>query len=215
MERLPHRLIRVAEVGKGVTPNKTSPPLKEEPTSSGTGYGKSRTLTGNEVLSRRQTKHDPPEILRGASLGERGKQKESKTTPQGKPGVISPRTPPQPHQYPEHDQRCHHGRPSDEKRGPSATTSPIRDQPTQHLAARLSTAELTGWALQKTRSPTWKGLAIRPLLNFLLTLSLDCRSLTLTASQVSLTLGVPGTGRRLSRLQRLDKGTEGGRINMT
>ncbi|KAG8241809.1 hypothetical protein J6590_078441 [Homalodisca vitripennis] len=90
---------------KGATPNKTSPPLKEEPTSSGTGYGKSRTLTGNEVLSRRQTKHDPPEILRGASLGEGRKQKESKTTPQGKPGVISPRTPPQPHQYPEHDQR--------------------------------------------------------------------------------------------------------------
>ncbi|KAG8256597.1 hypothetical protein J6590_065308 [Homalodisca vitripennis] len=105
--------------------------LNKEPTSSGTGYGKSRTLTGNEVLSRRQTKHDPPEILRGASLGERRKQKESKTTPQGKPGVISPRTPPQPHQYPEHDQRCHRGRPSDEKRGPSATTSPIRDQPTQ------------------------------------------------------------------------------------
>ncbi|KAG8269406.1 hypothetical protein J6590_108096, partial [Homalodisca vitripennis] len=100
---------------KGATPNKTSPPLKEEPTSSGTGNGKSRTLTGNEVLSRRQTKHDPPEILRGASLGERRKPKESKTTPQGKPGVISPRTPPQPHQYPEHDQRCHHGRPSDEK----------------------------------------------------------------------------------------------------
>ncbi|KAG8307609.1 hypothetical protein J6590_016051 [Homalodisca vitripennis] len=116
---------------KGATPNKTSPPLKEEPTSSGTGNGKSRTLTGNEVLSRRQTRHDPPEILRGASLGERRKEKESKTTPQGKPGVISPRTPPQPHQYPEHDQRCHHGRPSDEKRGPSATTSPIRDQLTQ------------------------------------------------------------------------------------
>ncbi|KAG8305686.1 hypothetical protein J6590_064481 [Homalodisca vitripennis] len=56
---------------KGATPNKTSPSLKEEPTSSGTGYGKSRTLTGNEVLSRRQTKHDPPEVLRGASLGER------------------------------------------------------------------------------------------------------------------------------------------------
>ncbi|KAG8245578.1 hypothetical protein J6590_103301, partial [Homalodisca vitripennis] len=104
---------------------------EEEPTSSGTGYGKSRTLTGNEVLSRRQAKHDPPEILRGTSLGEGIKQKESKTTPQGKPGVISLRTPPQPHQYPEHDQRCHRGRPSDEKRGPSATTSPIRDQPTQ------------------------------------------------------------------------------------
>ncbi|KAG8319091.1 hypothetical protein J6590_098746 [Homalodisca vitripennis] len=116
---------------KGATPNKTSPPLKEEPTSSGTGYGKSRTLTGNEVMSRRQTKHDPPEILRGASLGEGRKQKERRTTPQGKPGVISPRTPPQPHQYPDHDQRCHRGRPSDEKRGPYATTSPIRDQPTQ------------------------------------------------------------------------------------
>ncbi|KAG8246625.1 hypothetical protein J6590_080224, partial [Homalodisca vitripennis] len=63
---------------KGVTPNKTSPPLKEEPTSSGTGYGKSRTLTGNQILSRRQTKHDPPEILRGASLGERRKEKEKR-----------------------------------------------------------------------------------------------------------------------------------------
>ncbi|KAG8255450.1 hypothetical protein J6590_092530 [Homalodisca vitripennis] len=145
-ESLRRRLTKVAKVGKNIntklsklspgstsptkksaTSNKTSPPLKEEPTSSGTGYGKSRTLTGNEVLSRRQTKHDPPEILRGASLGEGRKQKESKTTPQGKPGVISPRTPPQPHQYPEHDQRCHHGRPSDEKRGPSATASPIRE----------------------------------------------------------------------------------------
>ncbi|KAG8327760.1 hypothetical protein J6590_012809 [Homalodisca vitripennis] len=202
---------------KGATPNKTSPPLKEEPTSSGTGNGKSRTLTGNEVLSRRQTKHDPPEILRGASLGERRKEKESKTTPQGKPGRTSIQSmtrgitteglqmrnvglPPQPPRYGINQLSSNWG---------EKTKNP------QSLAACLSTAELTGWALQKTRSPTWKGLAIRPLLNFLLTLSLDCRSLTLTASQVSLTLGVPGTGRRLSRLQRLDKGSEGGQLNMT
>ncbi|KAG8291675.1 hypothetical protein J6590_055246 [Homalodisca vitripennis] len=36
---------------KGTTPNKTSPPLKEEPTSSGIGYGKSRTCHPSSRVS--------------------------------------------------------------------------------------------------------------------------------------------------------------------
>ncbi|KAG8310402.1 hypothetical protein J6590_064985 [Homalodisca vitripennis] len=64
-----------------------------------------------------------------------------------------------------------------------------------------------------TKSPTWKGLAIRPLLYFLLTYSLARIRFRLAAFQVTFTLGVPGGGRRSPIFQMLANGLFGGKPN--